>query len=114
MSATARIDPQRQRGVLALMGVDVYAPRVRVPAPARPVLLGDAADPLVAAIASALGLDAGSVRAPSAPVSKPAVAIVFGAGGADAVHLPSLERLRAEGAAKREAWRALRRWVTRS
>jgi hypothetical protein len=105
--AAARLDPARQRAVLALMGVDVYAPRG--PAPLKAVgVLGDRDDPLVAAVVRALGLDPEAVAWGHAKAAKTLVFGATGAAPANAVHLPSLERLRADGKAKREAWRALR------
>ena len=104
----ARLDPARQRAVLALMGVDVYV--ARGAAAERPLaVVADRADPLAAAIVRALGFDPDTVVWGA---SKAARVLVFGAAGvapANAVHLPSLERLRAEGGAKREAWRVLRK-----
>lgn len=117
MSALGSLPPPRQRRVLALIGVDVYATR---PAPALAPLAvrADPSDPLVAAIVRGLGVsvDAARFATPADPMPKARACLSFGTqstGAADAVHLDSLERLRGSGAAKREAWRSLRRLARR-
>jgi hypothetical protein len=107
VSTAARLDPARARNVLALMGVDVYAPRGA--ADARPLaVLGDRANPVVAAIVRALGVDPERVRWGSAKaLNVLAFGATTGAPNANAVHLPEVESLRG-GAAKRQAWRVLR------
>ena len=104
----ARLEPARQRAVLALMGVDVYV--ARGAAAERPLaVVADRADPLAAAIVRALGFDPESIAWGTAKAARVLVFGGAGAAAANAVHLPSLERLRTDGAAKREAWRALRK-----
>jgi hypothetical protein len=100
-------DPARQRAVLALMGVDVYTRRGA--APVTPLaVLADLDDPLAAAIVRALGFDPETVAWSGSKAARVLVFGTTGAAAANAVHLPSLERLRAGGGAKREAWRILR------